>query len=193
MTSEKQNEPNQQKIKVTKNGPYLVYGSLSITEQEITVNSEGIPIRWTQHFEHPKKVTCSICRCGQSKNKPFCDGTHARVGFNGNETANNEEYLAKPDIIDGPALKLMDIETLCASARFCHRNGGIWNLVPESDNIEAKKTACEETCDCPSGRLILQDKKTGKKIEPVFEPSLVLIEDPDMGVSGPLWVRGQLT
>jgi hypothetical protein len=48
----------------------------------------------------------------------------------------------------------------------------------------------EEAADCPSGRLVIYDKKTGKPIEPTFEPSIALVEDPNIKVSGPLWVRG---
>jgi len=44
--------------------------------------------------------------------------------------------------------------------------------------------------DCPAGRLVAWDKKTGRPIEPHFEPSIVLIEDPKMKCSGPIWVRG---
>ena len=40
------------------------------------------------------------------------------------------------------------------------------------------------------GRLVVWDKKTGKAIEPKFEPWLGLIEDTDKKVSGPIWVRG---
>lgn len=191
MFSEKQPlHKAQPKIKVTKNGPYLVCGGIPITEQEITTDHKGTPTQWTTRRTYPTKENCTLCRCGNSQSKPFCDGTHAKVGFDGNETANKEEYLVKPAIIDGPTLQLSDVEALCASARFCHRDGGIWKLVPESESYEAKKTACEETCDCPSGRLMLRDKETGETVEPNFEPSVSLIEDPAMGVSGPIWLRG---
>ena len=79
-------------------------------------------------------------------------------------------------------MKLLDAQALCASARFCHRAGEIWNLVPKSDNSEAKKIAIEEACDCPSGRLVVCDKKTGKMIEPELEKSIGLIEDPQKAV-----------
>ena len=33
------------------------------------------------------KESVALCRCGQSKNKPFCDGSHCGCGFQGSETA----------------------------------------------------------------------------------------------------------
>jgi CDGSH-type Zn-finger protein len=181
---------NVQKIKVSKNGPYLISGGIPIRKQVITTDSEGTPIEWRTSPKYPPQEKCALCRCGQSKNKPFCDGTHVKVGFDGTETAEQEPYLNKPKEIDGRALKLADIEELCASARFCHRAGGIWNLVPNSGNPEAKRIAIEEACDCPSGRLVVLDKQTETIIEPKFAKSIGLIEDPAMGVSGPIWVRG---
>jgi hypothetical protein len=81
-------------------------------------------------------------------------------------------------------LKLADIEELCASARFCHRAGGIWNLVPASNDQEKKQISIEETCDCSSGHLVIMNKKTGKIIEPKLAKSIVLIEDPAMALAG---------
>jgi hypothetical protein len=92
--------------------------------------------------------------------------------------------------LDGPGLQLTDAKDLCASARFCHRAGGIWNLLLTSDKPGDKQIAIEEAADCPSGRLIVWDKKTNTPIEPIFQQSIVLIEDPSIGVSGPIWVRG---
>jgi CDGSH-type Zn-finger protein len=151
---------------------------------------EGTPNKWVEGRKFAKQEKCGLCRCGQSKNKPFCDGTHVKVNFDGTETVGLEAYLNQAKEIDGPALKLTDVEVLCASARFCHRAGGIWNLVLQSGNAEARRIAVEESGDCPSGRLVVRDKKTGKTVEPRFERSIGLVEDPQMGVSGPIWVRG---
>jgi CDGSH-type Zn-finger protein len=49
------------------NGPYLVEGSVRL------VGPDG------HELEH--KAVFALCRCGGSSNKPFCDGTHARIGF----------------------------------------------------------------------------------------------------------------
>jgi CDGSH-type Zn-finger protein len=178
------------KIKVSKNGPYLVSAGVPILKQTIICDSEGTSFEWRVDTKYSLQEKCALCRCGQSKNKPFCDGTHVKVGFDGTETAGQEEYLNEAIEIDGPAVKLTDIEILCASARFCHRAGGIWNLIPQSGEPEAKRIIIEEACDCPSGRLVVWDKKTKKTIEPDFEKSIVLVEDPWVGVIGPIWVRG---
>jgi len=178
------------KIQVSKNGPYLVSAGVPILKQTIICDSEGTSFEWRVETKYPLQEKCALCRCGQSKNKPFCDGAHVKVGFDGTETAGQEEYLNEAIEIDGPAAKLTDIEVLCASARFCHRAGGIWSLIPQSGEPEAKRIAIEEACDCPSGRLVVWDKKAKKTIEPDFEKSIALVEDPWVGVIGPIWVRG---
>lgn len=180
------------RIAVSKNGPYLVSGAVPIKQQAIIADTEGTATKFENKTEYPSKEACALCRCGQSKNKPFCDGTHLKVNFDGTETAQNEEYLEKPDIIEGKNTRLIDVKELCASARFCHREGGIWKLVPQIDKPDAERIACEEASDCPSGRLTMQDKKTGKMLEPNLQQSIVMIEDPGVGVSGPIYVRGKI-
>jgi hypothetical protein len=56
-------------IEVLSNGPLLIYGTLKLKDK----NGE-------QTLENK---TTALCRCGQSSNKPFCDGTHAKVNFQG--------------------------------------------------------------------------------------------------------------
>ena len=55
------------KIQALKNGPLLVKGDIEI------LDSQG------EVMEVSKQV--ALCRCGQSANKPFCDGTHGKAGF----------------------------------------------------------------------------------------------------------------
>lgn len=178
------------KITVSKNGPYLVEGGVPLITEEICNDDEGFCRKWKQVTRYPVQDSYALCRCGQSKNKPFCDGTHAKIGFNGAETAGSEPYLRHPKVIHGPELDLADFEGLCVHARFCMRAGGIWNLTRESGTPGAKETAIEEACNCPSGRLVVRDRKTGEPIEPELEKSIVVIEYPAKGEHGPLWVRG---
>jgi CDGSH-type Zn-finger protein len=177
------------KIRISKNGPYLVSGGIPLSKQIIGIDAAGYSYEWREGKKYPSNDNYALCRCGQSKNIPFCDGTHINVNFNGTETASRKPYLDQAETIDGPALQLTDAQELCAAARFCDRAGGIWNLTQQSIDSETKRIAIEEAGNCSSGRLVVWDKK-GKAIEPKFEPSIGLVEDPQEGMRGPIWVRG---
>ncbi len=122
--------------------------------------------------------------------QPFCDGSHLDMRFDGTETAGHDSYAEVAVDIDGPGVKLRDARRLCAEARFCARGGGLWNLVSECGDAEKRELAEQEAALCPSGRYVLcDDSGTGER-EPDLEASIALVEDPALGVSGPLWVRG---
>ncbi|APV44604.1 Zn-finger domain of CDGSH type-containing protein [Dehalogenimonas formicexedens] len=177
------------RIKITKNGPYVVSGGLPLAEQIICQDAEGHCHGWRQGkvFEVPETYT--LCRCGKSKNKPFCDGSHYRSGFDGTETASRASFSTQSVEVVGPDLTLSEVPILCAEARFCQRAGDTWHLVKKSDDQECRKIAIEEASECPSGRIVLKDKD-GNVIEPELTPSIGLIEDVPAGFSGPIWVRG---
>jgi CDGSH-type Zn-finger protein len=189
---EKQSHTSAQ-IQVTKNGPYVVSGGLPLAEQHIVTNAEGDSLDWKEGEKFPAQTQYALCRCGHSSNRPFCDGTHAKVHFDGEETASREPYLDQAEVIEGPTMYITDAESLCAFARFCDPKGRIWNLVKETDNPEARKLVEFEAGHCPSGRLIAWDRKTGKSIEPKYQPSIGLVYDTEKKVDGPLWVRGGIT
>jgi CDGSH-type Zn-finger protein len=178
------------KVKVLKDGPYLVTGGVPLVEDTVVVDEDGDPVEYHRTKEYPLQLSYALCRCGRTKNPPFCDGAHANPKWDGTERARREPYLEQAERFEGPELDLTDAESLCAGARFCHRMGGTWNLAVNSDDPEAKRLAIEEAGDCPSGRLVVWDKAAGKEIEPDLEPSIGLIEDQQAGVSGPIWVRG---
>jgi CDGSH-type Zn-finger protein len=178
------------KIKVNEDGPYTVTGNIPLADQILVPDAEGLSVRWHKGKEYPLKEEYDLCRCGHSKNKPFCDMTHWEIFFDGTETASRKLFVEQiePKTI-GPELVLTDVIALCASARFCDRAGGVWDNTRASDNPEAKKIAIQEVWDCPAGRLVLHDKNR-KLIEPEFEPSIGLVLDPVVPALGPIWVRG---
>jgi CDGSH-type Zn-finger protein len=67
------------KITVKPNGPYRVEGPVKL------VDAEG------REWDLTGKPAFSLCRCGGSVNKPFCDGTHSRLGFQAAEAAVRDE------------------------------------------------------------------------------------------------------
>ena len=177
------------KITVTRNGPYLVEGSVPIARQTIVADDAGNSVGWRQGEQLETRAEHALCRCGQSANKPFCDDSHLRVGFDGTETASRDPYLTQATEQDGPTLILTDAEPLCAFARFCDVAGQVWNLV-EQGGPEAARLTAQEAGLCPSGRLVAWDRETKKALEPDLDPSIGIVEDPAEGVAGPIWVRG---
>ncbi|MGH7665543.1 MAG: CDGSH iron-sulfur domain-containing protein [Gemmatimonadaceae bacterium] len=63
-------------VTVKQHGPYLLPGDVTILDHE----GKPIPVP-------AGKKTIALCRCGGSTTKPFCDGTHSRIGFRGAEEA----------------------------------------------------------------------------------------------------------
>jgi CDGSH-type Zn-finger protein len=181
---------NKMKIKIVKNGPYIVSGGVPLYEQIIVTDEAGHTKDLVDEKEFPLQNTYTLCRCGKSKNKPYCDGTHNDIHFDGTEKASRKPYIEKAEIFEGPELRLTDAHEFCDHSRFCMRSGGIRNLIEKSDDPEAKQTAIEEAMICPSGRLVLWDKKTEKPFEKEFKPSIVLVRDEQKRCQGPIWVRG---
>jgi CDGSH-type Zn-finger protein len=190
MGADKEKQSGKGRIKIIKNGPYLVTGKIPLTEMIIGTDEDGFSKEWRKGKQYPEQDIYTLCRCGKSKNKPYCDGSHAKAQFNGKETASREPYDKQGSMIDGPKLNLMDAPDLCAFARFCDRGDGVWSYTRASDDPGAKKAAIEEACNCPSGRLVAVNQETNKPYEPDLDQSIGIVEDPQVGCSGPLWVRG---
>jgi CDGSH-type Zn-finger protein len=177
-------------IKVTENGPYLVTGGIPLLRMIIKTDSHGDPNNWQEIERYPQRERYALCRCGKSGNKPYCDGAHIKNQFDGAETTDNELYLENVKEYIGPELKLTDKRKLCVGAAFCVRDAGIWNLTVHSDRPGFKEIAIEEAANCPSGRLVVWDKRDNS-IEPDYDPSIVITEHED-GLPGPLWVQGDV-
>ncbi len=65
----KESEILETKVEVMENGPLLIFGTLKITDKDGNTTL--------------KDKTTAFCRCGQSANKPYCDGAHIKAGFKG--------------------------------------------------------------------------------------------------------------
>jgi CDGSH-type Zn-finger protein len=62
-------------IRVRQNGPYRIEGD------DVTV------VDWNGNAYTVNKLPIALCRCGASTTKPFCDGTHSKIGFQAAEAA----------------------------------------------------------------------------------------------------------
>ena len=71
-------------VRLRKNGPYV------IDSDEVTV------VDWNGQPYQIERRPIALCRCGASTKKPFCDGTHSRIGFAASEDAVGPEAADKP-------------------------------------------------------------------------------------------------
>jgi CDGSH-type Zn-finger protein len=127
-------------IKPTPDGPYLVKNV-----QRFSNRKEAIEAR----------ATMALCRCGRSANKPFCDGTHAKIGFS---SAKLEGRIAdKRENYEGEKVTIHDNRGICAHAGHCTDGLPSVFRLKQEPWIDAQGAPAEEIIEtirkCPSGAL----------------------------------------
>ncbi|MCM1532937.1 MAG: CDGSH iron-sulfur domain-containing protein, partial [Ruminococcus flavefaciens] len=179
------------RIAIAARGPYLVFGRPPLAMQFIMAGDSGASWYFQEgrHFSTENEPT-ALCRCGASRRKPYCDGTHAKHEWDPQLNDTGAPLLQNVEVTEGGSLTLSDNGRYCTFARFCEAKGRAWNLVANSEHPQARELAVREASMCPGARLTAWDNATGKPFEPAYDPSLGLIEDIAIGASGGLWVRG---
>lgn len=177
------------KVRILKNGPYEITGSVSLDQLRFVPDKHGASTAYKLIQKYPQQDTYHLCRCGGSSNKPFCDGTHLKNGFDGTETASHKTYDEMAKFIEGRFIDLLDAEELCAVARFCDTKGSTWNLVEDSTMPQTIDIVKQQCSDCPSGRLTAVTKD-GHRIEPDLPQEISILEDEAAKVHAPIWIKG---
>ena len=133
--------PNAPSIRTLPNGPLVV-------KQVKRLTSSSKEILET-------KETFTLCRCGASANKPFCDGSHRKIGFSDQNTAERTKDVL--DTYAGKEISIQDNRFLCSHAGICtDRLQSVFKLGeepwidPDGDSAEAIAALVRQ---CPSGAL----------------------------------------
>ncbi len=70
-----------QQITSRPGGPLMVSGSVPLVRKTAVHSEHGEPLAWETSDELTDRATYALCRCGDSDNKPFCDGAHTAAVF----------------------------------------------------------------------------------------------------------------
>src|SRR6266545_3141043 len=119
------------RIKIVEDGPYRVTGARLVRMRRVP-DDDGEMLRWDRGSVLRDEEPYDLCRCGQSRSKPFCDGTEEEIGFDGAESADRSPTAGRRfEYGDGPVV-LTDDPTLCSRATFCDaRTTDAWALAEQ--------------------------------------------------------------
>ena len=189
---------NGRQIEICSGGPYIVTGGVPLVRKSQVVSEYGEPLTWKKDGEIPILGDgYFLCRCGQSADKPFCDGTHSKIHFNGAETAPTGSTRERRETYPGCHNILVRIDlSLCTSAGFCaNRATSIAEMAPHMDDIQVQTLAIAMIEHCPAGALTYALEEGGEDIEVDLPQQIaVTTEITSKGaVQGPLWVTGGIS
>ena len=181
------NEQPTPRIVIQENGPYEVTGEPVLTKRAQSESIHGEPLEWdlvgTEDADYKRRARYLLCRCGQSNSKPYCDGTHEKIDFDGTLTANLMPSPGVRTTTEGEGISLTDNPTLCEQAGFCGtRFTNVWAMMERTSDPEVRERVRRMIANCPSGRLGFGPGY--EDLEPEYDLSVATIKD------GPLWVRG---
>lgn len=135
------------KITCTHNGPYVLPTDFPTKVVVDILNSKG------ESCSTPGEV--ALCRCGGSDNKPFCDGTHEKIGFIDDKEADREPDI-RTDYV-GKRVTIHDNRGICAHSGHCTDNLPSVFDVSNAPWIDPFGASDQEIIDtvkkCPSGAL----------------------------------------
>jgi CDGSH-type Zn-finger protein len=183
-----EDKASQFRILINENGPYKVTGGVPMVQRYPAMSVHGEPLEWdpvgAEVQAPPVRKQYLLCRCGNSKNKPFCDGSHDENPPGGELTADRRPTAERWRVYSGAGVVMADDTTLCMSAGFCGtRFIKVWDMIKRADDPEILARLTRMVSNCPSGRLVYS-LEGGEPIEPDYQPSIATVID------GPLWVRG---
>jgi CDGSH-type Zn-finger protein len=127
----------------------------------------------------------ALCRCGASKNKPFCDGTHGAIGFKGTNTADPAKN--KRETYKGKRITIFDNRAICAHAGYCTDELKSVFRMRDEPWIDADGAEVEQIVatvrKCPSGALSYAIGGVEAK-PPEREPMITVTKDGPYAITG---------
>ena len=187
---------NGKKIVVRRNGPYIVHGGVPLVRKAQVVSEHGEPLTWKTGEAIETSEVYSLCRCGQSSNKPFCDGTHANISFDGTESADTSVTAERQVIYEGGTKIIVKRDySLCMESGFCgNRVTNVEEMVPHTDDTQVRAQVMAMIERCPSGSYTYSIEEGESDVEPDLPQQIAVTTEitSDGPIAGPLWVTGNI-
>jgi CDGSH-type Zn-finger protein len=184
------------KIVVRKDGPYLVSGHVPLVRKVTVVSEYGEPLTWRKGEPFETGGTYAVCRCGQSRERPFCDGTHRAIQFDGTETASTGVTADRQRVYPGGTHIVVKYDSsLCARAGFCaNRVTTVKRMVPATADTEVRSQVIAMIERCPSGALTYALEEGQPDNEPDLPEQVAVVTEitSEGPIDGPLWVTGSV-
>jgi CDGSH-type Zn-finger protein len=183
-------------IEVRKDGPYVVHGDVPLVCKEQIVSEYGEPLTWRTGEAIETRESYTLCRCGQSSRKPFCDGTHASIDFDGTESADTGVTAERRVIYPGGTKIVVKRDyPLCMDSGFCsNRITDVQKMVPDTDDTQLRAQVMAMIERCPSGSFAYSIEEGEDDIEPDMPRQVAVTTETtsDGPIAGPLWVTGNI-
>jgi CDGSH-type Zn-finger protein len=178
-------EGQNMQVRITENGPYRVSGSTPLTRTAVVETEHGEPVAWAPDEPLTAGRSYSLCRCGHSATKPFCDDSHLANAFDGAEVADRGPRAERMRVFEGDGMEMTDDPSLCTHVGFCtNRRTHVWDLIAQTEDETIRAQLLEMIRLCPSGRLAHRPSADARESEPELDPGVAVVRD------GPLWLRG---
>lgn len=180
------------RVTVLPHGPYVVHGQVPLRRKVKVVADNGKSVTWRIGKQIETEETYALCRCGQSSSKPFCDGTHAVVGFDGTETVDPTPYDEQAWRIDADGISLRRVNSLCMHAAFCiGRERSIAKMMHDVDDSDVRAFITAQVDRCPSGSFSYALGADEPANEADLPQEISVIEEEGDLAAG-LWVTGRI-
>ncbi|WP_155126745.1 ferritin-like domain-containing protein [[Actinomadura] parvosata] len=181
---------DERRVVVLRDGPYLVYGRVPLRRKRKIVSAGNDALTWKTGEPLETEDTYALCRCGHSGSKPFCDGTHAVIGFDGTEAPPMRPYEELQHVHDGVGISARRVGELCVHAAFCiGRTRPIAAMLADTADSDVRAAVMGRIDHCPSGSYSYALERGGAPIEPDLPQAVSVLEEED-GLAGALWVTG---
>jgi CDGSH-type Zn-finger protein len=177
----------ERRIVVMPNGPYLVYGDVPLVRKRKVIAESGESLTWEKTETILTEETYALCRCGESGSKPFCDGSHARIGFDGSEADDPRAADERQLVHEGNGIVVRRDLSLCMHAKFCvGRLRKIPEMTADTSDSDMRAHIIGLIEHCPSGSYTYALEEDGPELEPDLPMSISVTsaEEPLAGRCG---------